>query len=404
MVRDPRGRAYPRCAGFLAPAVPRKLRFVKREQMRRTRRDIAEAAQEGRDWLRFAARVNDVVGAAVPFDRACWHSVDPGTYLFTGLLGRNMICSGSWLAEHEYIRTDVNKWVDLARSGQLAGALSAATRGDVTASARVRSSIELGMPVGDELRVSFVADGTYWAAAGFLRDEGPGFDDGEVAFLAAVSPAIAEGFRRAILVSGIGQDTDDAVAPGVIVLDPHGHVESVSPQAQHWIAGLTEDPPPRLAHEARVVQAVAARARHPGIAGSLARARTQTRSGQWLLLYGTPLAGQLDGRVAVIVQPAGPHDIAPLVAQAYGLSARERDVTRLCFRGLTTKEIAAALHISPYTVQDHLKSIFGKTGTRSRAELVGQVFLEHYVPRLEDVSRLPSGWNAQAIDPPSDGL
>jgi len=69
MVRDPRGRAYPRCAGFLAPAVPRKLRFVKREQMRRTRRDIAEAAQEGRDWLSFAARVNDAVGAAVPFDR-----------------------------------------------------------------------------------------------------------------------------------------------------------------------------------------------------------------------------------------------------------------------------------------------------------------------------------------------
>jgi DNA-binding CsgD family transcriptional regulator len=129
----------------------------------------------------------------------------------------------------------------------------------------------------------------------------------------------------------------------------------------------------------------------------------QTRSGQWLLLFGTPLAGQLDGRVAVIVQPAEPHDIAPLVAQAYGLSARERDVARLCFRGLTTKEIAAALHISPYTVQDHLKRIFDKTGTRSRAELVGHVFLERYVPRLEDVSRLPSGWNAQAIDPPNGG-
>jgi len=201
------------------------LQFVKREQMRRTRRDIAAAAQEGMDWLSFAARVNGAVNRAVPFDRACWHSVDPGTYLFTGLLGRNMVCSGSWLAEHEYVRDDVNKWVDLARSGQLAGALSAVTRGRVTASARVRSSIELGMPVGDELRVSFVADGTYWAAAGFLRDEGPCFDDGEVAFLAAVSSAIAEGFRRAVLVSSAGQDAGDASAPGVIVLDRHGHVD-----------------------------------------------------------------------------------------------------------------------------------------------------------------------------------
>lgn len=376
------------------------LPLVKREQMRRTCRDIAAAAREGLDWLGFAASVNDAVSRVVPFDRACWHSVDPGTYLFTGLLGHNMVCSGAWLAEHEYVLDDVNKWVDLARSGQLASALSEATRGKLTASARVRSSIELGMPVGDELRVSFVADGTYWAAAGFLRDEGPCFDEGEVGFVAAVSSAIAEGFRRAVLVSSVEQESGDDNAPGVVVLDGRGQVESISPQAQHWIAEIAEQPPPRLAHEARVVQAVAARASLPDAAGSPARARAQTRSGQWLLLYGTTLAGGLDGRVAVIVQPAGPHDIAPLVAQAYGLSARERDVARLCFRGLTTKEIAAALHISPYTVQDHLKSIFDKTGTRSRAELVGQVFLEHYIPRLEDVGRLPSGWNAQAIDPP----
>jgi DNA-binding CsgD family transcriptional regulator len=374
--------------------------LVKREQMRRTCRDIAAAAREGLDWLGFAASVNDAVSRVVPFDRACWHSVDPGTYLFTGLLGHNMVCSGAWLAEHEYVLDDVNKWVDLARSGQLASALSEATRGKLTASARVRSSIELGMPVGDELRVSFVADGTYWAAAGFLRDEGPCFDEGEVGFVAAVSSAIAEGFRRAVLVSSVEQESGDDNAPGVVVLDGRGQVESISPQAQHWIAEIAEQPPPRLAHEARVVQAVAARASLPDAAGSPARARAQTRSGQWLLLYGTTLAGGLDGRVAVIVQPAGPHDIAPLVAQAYGLSARERDVARLCFRGLTTKEIAAALHISPYTVQDHLKSIFDKTGTRSRAELVGQVFLEHYIPRLEDVGRLPSGWNAQAIDLP----
>lgn len=52
------------------------------------------------------------------------------------------------------------------------------------------------------------------------------------------------------------------------------------------------------------------------------------------------------------------------------------EMSPACFRGLMTKEIAGALHISPYTVQDHLESIFDKTGARSRAELVGQVFLE----------------------------
>lgn len=65
--------------------------------------------------------------------------------------------------------------------------------------------------------------------------------------------------------------------------------------------------------------------------------------------------------------------------------------------GLSTKEIAGALHISPYTVQDHLKSIFDKTGTRGRAELVGQIFLEGYASGLDELESVPSGWTAMGM-------
>jgi DNA-binding CsgD family transcriptional regulator len=86
----------------------------------------------------------------------------------------------------------------------------------------------------------------------------------------------------------------------------------------------------------------------------------------------------------VIVEPAHPARISPLLMSAYGLTAREQDVTRHVLQGDSTAQIADRLCVSPHTVQQHLKSIFEKTGVRSRRDLVGKVFFSHYEPRLRD--------------------
>ena len=71
-----------------------------------------------------------------------------------------------------------------------------------------------------------------------------------------------------------------------------------------------------------------------------------------------------------------------MIADAYGLTERERAITALVAQGLSTDEIAGRLHLSPWTVQDHLKAIFEKVGVGTRGELVARVFFEHYAPRL----------------------
>ena len=68
---------------------------------------------------------------------------------------------------------------------------------------------------------------------------------------------------------------------------------------------------------------------------------------------------------------------------AYGLTERERDVTRLILRGSSTAQIAEQLVVSAHR-QQHLKNIFGKTGVRSRRDLIAKVFFAHYEPRFRD--------------------
>ena len=78
-------------------------------------------------------------------------------------------------------------------------------------------------------------------------------------------------------------------------------------------------------------------------------------------------ASALGSRTAVSIEPARTHELAPLIADAYGLTRRERSVVELVAQGLSTESIAETLHVSAWTVQDHLKAVFEKVGAVSGA-------------------------------------
>jgi DNA-binding CsgD family transcriptional regulator len=55
------------------------------------------------------------------------------------------------------------------------------------------------------------------------------------------------------------------------------------------------------------------------------------------------------------------------------LTPQELQVTLIVARGITNREAAAALFLSPKTVEFHLGNTYRKLGVRSRAELVRRV-------------------------------
>jgi DNA-binding CsgD family transcriptional regulator/tetratricopeptide (TPR) repeat protein len=61
----------------------------------------------------------------------------------------------------------------------------------------------------------------------------------------------------------------------------------------------------------------------------------------------------------------------PASLRALGVTSREADVLVLLAKGLTNKELAARLHLSPRTVEKHVGSLLAKTGCRRRAQLAG---------------------------------
>jgi DNA-binding CsgD family transcriptional regulator len=158
----------------------------------------------------------------------------------------------------------------------------------------------------------------------------------------------------------------------VIVLDQALTPVSSTAAARTWLDSFPDAPMlAAFGMLPAVIYPAAATARMES-SGAGAHAIVQAVDRRWVMIEAAKLEGDDGGQVAVTLRAATATETFKLLCRAYALSARERQVVAALVAGLDTRAVAQRLFISRYTVQDHLKSVFTKTGVRSRRELLAR--------------------------------
>lgn len=327
----------------------------------------------------------------IGFDRWCWPSADPESLL-----------PGPGMAEHdygpqlprtlwrEYAGTDLATKEQAARAGSAVVALSRATSGDLARSARWDEVLR-GVGIGDVAVLACRDPFGCWGWLEIYRDRADGaFSDADLGLLEQLAPILGTAMRTRSMAAADPGHADSDVEPhapakasvgggpagalepasGVLVLGPDLRVVEQTSAADTWLASF-----PAATQFAAwgilqpAVYAAAARAQ----AGreEAARLLGRTTAGRWVQIEAAPVLET--ERVAVVVRAARVYEIFGAAARAHRLTGREREVAVLVAAGQDTAAIARALVISQWTVQDHLKSVFGKLGVHSRGELTARL-------------------------------
>jgi DNA-binding CsgD family transcriptional regulator len=367
----------------------------------RIRQEIVRLCHAGLDSRTFRVETVKRLRKLIPVDASFFATADPATLLFTGAVVDDVLARAApRFVENEFVQEDAVKFARLARGRSPVGTLGAATRGELARSPRYQE-ILAPMDLGDELRAALVVGSKCWGFMCLHRERSsPNFTPAEAAFLAKLTPHVAEGLRTALLIGDARVASPPPDGPGLLLLGDDLSLAAVTPAAEGWLTEVAMSDWPSSSELPEAVYAVAARLlaleRGSGHAPPdlMPRTRLRTASGRWLVLHASRLrAADTEGRIAVIFEEARPAEIAPLIVDAYGLTKREGEITKLVLRGLSTAEVSGELHITPNTVRDHFKAIFDKVGVRSRRELVGQVFAQQYQPRMATGHELDAdGW------------
>jgi DNA-binding CsgD family transcriptional regulator len=313
------------------------------------------------DSRSYRAEVLAAVRDAVGFDWFAWVGTDPAT-----AVGVDPLASVPDLRQLPGIvrlryQTPVNRWTSLD---------GVAALGDRVADSLVWREALRDHGVADVASVVFRdAFGTW----GFLELWSTrAYDADDLALLADLAPRLTavQRHQQGLLFEAFATQP---AAPGaaVLLLDDDLEVVGQTAASDALLAILLPRPDgftpvPACAYN------VAAQllARETGVDDHEAMARVHLADGVWLTLRASRVSpGNV---IAVAIERSTPAERLDVFSRACGLSPRECELLSHLTEGRDTREVAALMYLSPHTVQDHLKSIFAKTGTRSRRLLLAR--------------------------------
>jgi DNA-binding CsgD family transcriptional regulator len=329
----------------------------------------------GDDERSMRAALVDELRRALGFAWYAWLLTDPATEVGSAPLAATpsvpdlpRVIRGKYL-------TDVNRWTGL--DGPAVSLLGAA-EGHPERHRQWRDVLA-SYDVVDVASLAFRDRHGCWGWLDLWRtDEHGPFGDADLAALTSVAAPITRALRRAQARTFDGTAPPPIRSgPAVLLLAPDLSVRAQTPDTEAWLRALVppdgdQRPVPAAAYNV-AAQLLATEA---GIDDHPPTARVHLHAGMWLTLRASRVDGDrpLEERdIAVAIEPSSAIERRDLFARAHGLSARESELLEHLAAGADTKAAAAALYVSEYTVQDHLKSVFAKTGTRNRRTLLARI-------------------------------
>jgi DNA-binding NarL/FixJ family response regulator len=238
--------------------------------------------------------------------------------------------------------------------------------------------------IADVASVVFADQYGCWGFLDLWREDirGPfgAADAGLLAGLAApLARALRHGQARTFAEPAAPHRRD--AGPVVLTLDDDLRIISRTAASQAWLDVLLPPEPDEQAIPASVYNVAAQLlAAEEGLDHHPASARTHLAGGFWLTLRAARLSfGQEPpastgggATIAVTIEEASAADRLDLFSRAFGLTAREHELLSLLATGSDTRAMARQMSLSEHTVQDHLKSIFTKTGARDRVTVLSR--------------------------------